>query len=591
MILETIHCPADVKALPAGDVAQLCAEIRAAIVASSAEVGGHVASNLAVVELTVALHRVFDSPTDKIVFDVSHQCYAHKMLTGRAQAFLDPRHYEDVSGFTNPAESAHDHFAVGHTSTAASLACGLAKARDLLGKKHDVVAVIGDGSLSGGLAFEGLDWAAEQGGGMVFVINDNEWSIAPDAGGIYRALAELRATGGACANNPFRALGLDYRYLEDGHDEEALEEALRDLRGCDHPVVLHVHTRKGCGYAPAEADPESWHHVGPFDADAGELAHPAAAERLDYAQLTGDFLLERMAADKSVVAVNAATPYIMGFTPERREAAGAQFVDVGIAEEHAVTYAAALAAAGAKPVLGIYGTFLQRAFDELVHDAALNAAPMTLLVFGCSAFGTADATHLGFFDIPMLGCVPGLTYLAPTCVEEYASMLAWSLDHRGGPVAIRVPAAGCVSRPSFVSADDYAQPAFEVVRAGDAPRAAVLALGSAFALGEKVVSALAEKGIEAALVNPRHATALDEAGTAKLLDAGCREFAVLEDGVADGGFGDRVAAALAARADVRVRRFGLSRVFVDRYDVEELLASCGLNERTIVQTITSDLAE
>ena len=595
MYLERIAGPADVKSLLPSELPALCAEIRRAIVRSSAAVGGHVGSNLAVVELTVALHRVFDSPTDKIVFDVSHQCYAHKMLTGRAHGFTDPDRYDEVAGFTNPAESPHDHFAVGHTSTAASLACGMAKARDLLGRDHNVVAVIGDGSLSGGLALEGLDSAAELGSGVLFVVNDNEWSIAPDAGGIYRGLAELRRTRGASSNNLFRALGLDYRYLEDGNDVQKLVDALTELRGCTKPTVLHVHTRKGLGYAPAEADPEAWHHVGPFDARTGEPARPAKPASRDYAQITGDHLLARMKKDRRIIAVSAATPYIMGFGPERRAAAGDQFVDVGIAEEHAVTYAAALAQSGARPVFGVYGTFLQRSFDELMHDVALNGAPVTILVFGCSARGTTDATHLGIFDIPMLGCVPGLTYLAPTCAEEYLDMLDWSIDRSRGPVAIRVPAAGYVSRPGFSAAQNYALPAMELVRPGDgdpdAPAdVALLALGDAFPLGEKVARALAADGIRAVLANPRQATFVDYDGVARIADSGCRLFVTLEDGVLEGGFGEKVARALAPRGDVRVRCLGLPRAFPDRYDPDELLGACGLTEGAVADLVRSELS-
>lgn len=610
MYLERIAGPADVKALPAEALGALCAEMRDAIVTSSAAVGGHVGPNLAVVELTVALHRVFDSPADRIVFDVSHQCYAHKMLTGRAAAFTDPAAYETASGFTNPGESPHDAFAVGHTSTAASLACGLAKARDLTGGDGNVVAVIGDGSLSGGLAFEGLDWAAEQGGNMIFVVNDNEWSIAPDAGGLYSCLAELRRTRGESPDNYFRSLGLDYRYLEDGHDVLALERALAALKGIDHPVVLHVHTQKGRGYAPAEADPEGWHHVGPFDASTGEKRRRAQAnaideEERDYAQLTGGFLLRRMAVDPTVVGISAATPYIMGFGPERRAAAGKQFVDVGIAEEHAITYAASMAAAGLRPVVGVYGTFLQRAFDELMHDAALNAAPVTILVFGCSIFGTRDATHLGFFDIPMLSCVPGLTYLAPTCAEEYLSMLDWALSRagagersgagaggkkRGGPVAIRVPAACLVNRPSFNPLADYSAPGLDVARRPAGARAAILALGDFYPLGEEACRAASRRGVEVVLANPRRADAVDEEGLDALVDGGVELVVTLEDGCVDGGFGSRVARALSGRADVRVAALGLPKEFRDRYDADALLAERGLTPEAVASLIEDALA-
>ena len=574
MHLEHIGSPEDVRALPASELPALADEIRAAIIESTSVTGGHTGSNLATVELTIALHRVFETPRDKIVFDVSHQSYAHKMLTGRAGAYLDPARYGEVSGFSNPSESEHDLFSMGHTSTSVSLACGLAAARDLAGETYDVVAVIGDGSLSGGLAFEGLDNAAELGSGLIIVVNDNEWSIAPNHGGIYRDLAELRRTRGASPNNVFRSLGLDYRYLEDGHDVAALEAALSELRGTDHPVVLHVHTQKGHGYAPAVANPEGWHHAVPFEVATGTVLPGAKAHPADenYANVTGALLLDWMRTDPRVVAVNAATPYIMGFTPELRERAGRRFVDVGIAEEHAVSFVTGLARSGARPVLGIYATFLQRAYDQLWHDLCLNDVPATILVFGASAFGTTDVTHLGFFDIPMLGTMPRLTYLAPTCIEEYLDMLSWSIEHEGGPVAIRVPVAGGVtSRPDFAQAEDYAH-GFEVLREGS--EVALLALGDFLPLGEKIADALAASGVRATLVNPRLATAPDE----DLLDrlaAGHRVIVTLEDGILDGGFGERCARELAAD-DVRVLCYGLPRAFVDRYGPADLLARCGI---------------
>lgn len=577
MHLEKIASPEDLRRLPLREMPALCDEIRSAIVARCAAVGGHVGPNLGAVELTVALHRVFDSPRDKIVFDVSHQTYAHKMLTGRAGAFLDPERYGDATGFSNPAESEHDLFATGHTSTSVSLACGLAKARDLAGETYDVVAVIGDGSLSGGLAFEGLDAAAELEGGLVVVVNDNEWSIAPNRGGLYDSLAELRRTAGASPLNPFRALGLDYRYLEDGHDVGALEAALRELRGCPRPVVLHVHTRKGAGYPRAERDPEAWHHVGPFDA-ASEAPLPARGSEGGYATLTGEFLSRRMEVDERLVAVSAATPYVMGLTPELRRRAGGRFVDVGIAEGHAVTFSAALARAGARPVLGVYSTFLQRAYDELWHDVCLNSAPVVILVFGASARGTTDATHLGFFDVPMLCGMPGLTYLAPTCSEEYLDMLDWAVRWGKGPVAVRVPAAGVASRPGYARPRSFELGA-EVVREGD--EAAVVALGSAFPLGERTADELlSAHGVRAALVNPRRATSGGDEGLAGLL-AGYRVVVTVEDGVLEGGFGERLAAACARMGGPRVLSYGLPKALPNRYDPDELLAGCGMTPEAI----------
>lgn len=578
MLLTQTTTPEDVKALDRAELPLLCGEIRHAILESSAAVGGHVAPNLGVVELTVALHRVFNSPTDKIVFDVSHQTYAHKALTGRAYTYIDPARYGEASGFANPNESEHDLFAMGHTSTSVSLGCGLAHARDLAGDAYNVITIIGDGSLSGGLAFEGFNNAAELDSNLIIIVNDNDQSIAENHGGLYRNLAELRASNGTCERNVFRAMGLDYRYLDAGNDVLALVDALQELRNIDHPIVLHVSTAKGKGFEPAQSDPERWHHVGPFDMATGRKlcpGHPSEPAPRTYADITGEALSAAIERDPQVVGITAATPYIMGFTPELRAAAGKQFVDVGIAEEHAVTFATALARSGAKPVFGVYGTFLQRAYDELWHDLCLNDAPATILVFGASIFGTTSETHLSFFDISMLGGLPNMRYLAPACMGEYLSMLSWSLDHREHPVAIRVPGIGLVSRPDLAPAEDadYGVARYNVVRQGR--NVAVLALGDFFELGERVANRLAaEYGIEATLVNPRFATELDR----EFLDSLAAEHRVvvtLEDGILDGGWGERVACYLAC-TPVRTRTFGIAKGFPDRYGPNELLAQNGM---------------
>lgn len=578
MLLTQTTTPEDVKALNRAELPQLCDEIRHAILESSAAVGGHVAPNLGVVELTVALHRVFNSPIDKIVFDVSHQTYAHKALTGRAYTYIDPERYGEASGFANPDESEHDLFAMGHTSTSVSLGCGLAHARDLAGDAYNVIAIIGDGSLSGGLAFEGFNNAAELDSNLIIIVNDNDQSIAENHGGLYRNLAELRASNGTCERNVFRAMGLDYRYLDAGNDVLALVDALQELRNIDHPIVLHVSTAKGKGFEPAQSDPERWHHVGPFDMATGRKlcpGHPSEPAPRTYADITGEALSAAIERDPQVVGITAATPYIMGFTPELRAAAGKQFVDVGIAEEHAVTFATALARSGAKPVFGVYGTFLQRAYDELWHDLCLNDAPATILVFGASIFGTTSETHLSFFDISMLGGLPNMHYLAPACMEEYLSMLSWSLDHREHPVAIRVPGIGLVSRPDLAPAEDtdYSAVRYNVVRQGR--DVALLALGDFFELGERVANRLAaEYGIEATLVNPRFATELDR----EFLDSLAAEHRVvvtIEDGILDGGWGERVACYLAC-TPLRARTFGIAKGFPDRYDPNELLAQNGM---------------
>lgn len=588
MLLTQTTTPEDVKALNRAELPQLCSEIRHAILESSAAVGGHVAPNLGVVELTVALHRVFNSPTDKIVFDVSHQTYAHKALTGRAYTYIDPERYGEASGFANPDESEHDLFAMGHTSTSVSLGCGLAHARDLAGDTYNVITVIGDGSLSGGLAFEGFNNAAELDSNLIIIVNDNDQSIAENHGGLYRNLAELRASNGTCERNVFRAMGLDYRYLDAGNDVLALVDALQELRDIDRPIVLHVSTAKGKGFEPAQSDPERWHHVGPFDMATGRKlcpGHPSEPAPRTYADITGEALIAAIERDPQVVGITAATPYIMGFTPELRAAAGKQFVDVGIAEEHAVTFATALARSGAKPVFGVYGTFLQRAYDELWHDLCLNDMPATILVFGASIFGTTSETHLSFFDISMLGGLPNMRYLAPACMEEYLSMLSWSLDHREHPAAIRVPGIGLVSRPDLAPAEDtdYSAARYNVVRQGR--DVAVLALGDFFELGERVANRLAaEYGIEATLVNPRFATELDR----EFLDSLAVEHRVvvtLEDGILDGGWGERVACYLAC-TPLRARTFGIAKGFPDRYDPNELLAQNGMTvENMAAETV------
>lgn len=578
MLLTQTTTPEDVKALNRAELPQLCDEIRRAILESSAAVGGHVAPNLGVVELTVALHRVFNSPTDKIVFDVSHQTYAHKALTGRAYTYIDPERYGEASGFANPDESEHDLFAMGHTSTSVSLGCGLAHARDLAGDAYNVITIIGDGSLSGGLAFEGFNNAADLDSNLIIIVNDNDQSIAENHGGLYRNLAELRASNGTCERNVFRAMGLDYRYLDAGNDVLALVDVLQELRDIDHPIVLHVSTAKGKGFEPAQSDPERWHHVGPFDMATGRKlcpGHPSEPAPRTYADITGEALSAAIERDPQVVGITAATPYIMGFTPELRAAAGKQFVDVGIAEEHAVTFATALARSGAKPVFGVYGTFLQRAYDELWHDLCLNDAPATILVFGASIFGTTSETHLSFFDISMLGGLPNMHYLAPACMEEYLSMLSWSLDHREHPVAIRVPGIGLVSRPDLAPAEDadYGAVRYNVVCQGR--DVAVLALGDFFELGERVANRLtAEYGIEATLVNPRYATELDREFLDSLA-AKHRVVVTLEDGILDGGWGERVACYLAC-TPVRTCTFGIAKGFPDRYDPNELLAQNGM---------------
>ena len=572
MYLEKIESPADVRAIPVDDLPALAGEIRGALIDKLAVHGGHAGPNLGIVETTIALHRVFDSPTDKLVFDVSHQTYVHKMLTGRAWGFTDPARYDDISGYSEPSESAHDHFVIGHTSTSVSLACGLAKGRDLVGDTYNVVAVIGDGSLSGGEAFEGLDWAAELGGNLIVIVNDNEMSIAENHGGLYESLAELRATGGTSPNNYFRTLGLDYRYVEEGNDEQVVEAALAEVRDIDHPVVVHIHTEKGHGFAPAVANKERFHWEGWFDKQTGESLLPTGGEP-DYSELTYQALSAAIEADPRVVVISSATPGVMGFTPERRAAAGKQFVDVGIAEEHAVALASGIAAAGGVPVYGFYGTFIQRGFDQLMQDLCVNGNPAVLLSFCDSARSMNDVTHLGIFDVPEFSAIPGLTYLAPTCKEEYLAMLQWALSQREAPVAIRVPAAGVVSRTDMELGSGETWPlAPEVVACG--ADVALLGLGCAFPIAQEAAAALEAEGASVTLVNPRVASGL-EASFVEELARAHKAIVTVEDGQLEGGFGEKVARQ-AGPTGTRVRCLGIPRGYYDRYDPAELMAACSL---------------
>ena len=572
MYLEKIESPADVRAIPVDELPALAGEIRGALIDKLAVHGGHAGPNLGIVETTIALHRVFDSPTDKLVFDVSHQTYVHKMLTGRAWGFTDPARYDDISGYSEPSESAHDHFVIGHTSTSVSLACGLAKGRDLVGDTYNVVAVIGDGSLSGGEAFEGLDWAAELGGNLIVIVNDNEMSIAENHGGLYESLAELRATGGTSPNNYFRTLGLDYRYVEEGNDEQVVEAALAEVRDIDHPVVVHIHTEKGHGFAPAVANKERFHWEGWFDKQTGESLLPAGGEP-DYSELTYQALSAAIEADPRVVVISSATPGVMGFTPERRAAAGKQFVDVGIAEEHAVALASGIAAAGGVPVYGFYGTFIQRGFDQLMQDLCVNGNPAVLLSFCDSARSMNDVTHLGIFDVPEFSAIPGLTYLAPTCKEEYLAMLQWALSQREAPVAIRVPAAGVVSRADMEPGSGETWPLVpEVVTHG--ADVALLGLGCAFPIAQEAAAALEAEGASVTLVNPRVASGL-EASFVEELARAHKAIVTVEDGQLEGGFGEKVARQ-AGPTGARVRCLGIPRGYYDRYDPAELMAACSL---------------
>lgn len=581
MYIEKIDSPKDVKRLSVGQLNGLAGEIRQALLAKLSAHGGHIGPNLGMVEAAIALHYVFDSPKDKMVYDVSHQSYVHKMLTGRNAAFLDPARYDEVSGYTNPLESEHDFFTVGHTSTSVSLACGLAKARDLKGDAENIIAVIGDGSLSGGEAYEGLSNAGEMGTNLIVVVNDNEMSIAENHGGLYQNLKALRDSDGKAECNFFRALGLDYLYVRDGNDVAALIEVFNRVKNTPRPTVVHIHTLKGRGYALAEADRERFHWGIPFDLATGAPKSEAGAAE-DYGDLTGRFLLERMAKDPMLVAITSGTPAVMGFTPERRKQAGRQFVDVGIAEEHAVALASGIAANGGRPVYGVYSTFIQRCYDQLSQDLCINGNPAVIPVFMGTIAGMNDVTHLGFFDIPLISNIPNMVYLAPTCKEEYFAMLGWAIRQREYPVAVRVPGATVVESGRNFDTDYSELNRYRLTRRGDT--VAVVALGSFYALGEAVTDKLrADAGIDATLINPRYITGVDEQ-MLDVLKADHRIVVTLEDGVLDGGFGEKIARYY-GDSDMRVLNYGVRKEFADRYAVGELLEKNRLTDAQIVEDI------
>ena len=583
MLLEHIQSPADVKKLSLAEMNTLAEDIRTLLIEKLSRHGGHCGPNLGMVEATIALHYVFDSPRDKIVFDVSHQSYPHKMLTGRVTAFLSESHYDDVSGYSEPSESEHDFFVIGHTSTSVSLAGGLAKGRDLRGETGNVIAVIGDGSLSGGEALEGLDWAAELNSNFIIVVNDNQMSIAENHGGLYENLAELRRSHGSCENNLFRAMGLDYVYVDKGNDLSSLIEAFRKVKDTNHPVVVHINTLKGKGYAPAEEDKETWHWTMPFEISTGALKQKNIGE--DYNSLTAAHLLQRMKDDKTVCAITAGTPGIWGWTPARRQEAGKQFVDVGIAEEHAVALASGMAKAGGKPVFGVCSSFLQRAYDQVSQDLCINDNPATLLVLWGSLTSMTDVTHLCHFDIPLLSGIPNLVCLAPTNREEYLAMLDWSLAYDRHPVAIRVPVGEPRSATRPVPTDFSELNKSELVCRGK--DVAILGLGNFFALGEQVSSALKDRGIEATLINPRFISGLDES----LLDSlvsDHRLVVTLEDGALEGGYGEKVARHFGPTS-VKTLCFGARKEFVDRYAPADFFAANHLTVPQIVEDILQSL--
>lgn len=584
MYLEKINGPEDVKKLTDDEMIKLAAEMRSALLKRASIHGGHFGPNFGMVEATIALHYVFDSPKDKIVYDVSHQTYPHKMLTGRKDAYLYQDKYNDVSGYSNPHESEHDFFTIGHTSTSISLASGLAKARNLKGEDGNVIAIIGDGSLSGGEALEGLDYAAELDGNFIIVVNDNDMSIAENHGGMYKNLKKLRDTDGKAECNLFKAMGLDYVYVNEGNNVRALIDAFTKVKDSKKPVVVHINTLKGKGYKPAEEHKEEWHYNGPFDIETGKPLGEMEGE--DYSGVTADYLLKKMKQDKSVVAITSATPTVLGFTKDKRDEAGKQFMDVGIAEETAAAIASGIAVNGGRPVWGVYSTFVQRAYDQISQDICINNSPATIVTFSGSVYGMNDVTHLGLYDIPMLSNIPNLVYLAPTTKEEYLAMLDWSIEQTEHPVAIKLPGGEMVSDGKQITKDFSALNKYEMTQQGK--KVAFIGLGTFYSLAVEAAAELEKKtGVKPTVINPYYITGTDE----QMLEELKKEHDVvvtIEDGILDGGFGEKIAR-FYGDSVVKVLNFGLKKEFPDRYNVDEILKKNHLTKELILTDIMNNL--
>ncbi len=590
MYIEKIKSPAFLKGLNLEELNIVADETRQAVLNRVSKHGGHVGPNLGFVEATVALHYVFDAPKDKLVFDVSHQCYPHKVLTGRASGFLgNVDDMNAISGYSSPAECPeYDNFEVGHTSTSISLATGLQKARDIKGTDENIIAIIGDGSLSGGEAFEGLDEASELGTGIIVIVNDNEMSIAENHGGIYKNLRALRESRGTCEHNWFKAWGFEYKYLEEGNNIEKLIEVFKSVKGTDKPTVVHIHTEKGHGYAPAVANKEAWHWGLPFNFEDGSRPRkndngtiPQTAPQEDYGTLFSDWMLREMKQDKTLIAVTAGTPAAAGFTVDKRKEAGKQHIDMGIAEEQAAAMISGMAKGGLHPVWTVYSTFIQRTYDQIAQDLCINSNPAVINVVGGGVNSMNDITHICLFDIPMLCSIHGLIYLAPTTCEEYFAMLRWAIQQDQKPVAIRVPSNGVVHTSEPVDTEYGYEPKYKVIHKGK--NVAIIAAGSFFQKGENVARLLTEKGINATLVNPRYLNDVDT-DTLEGLKTDHQLVVTLEDGCKDGGFGERIAS-FYGLSDMKVLVGGIKKGLYDRFDVNKLLSDNNLLDEQIVDEI------
>ena len=582
MYLENINGPADVKLLSVPQLDTLAEEIRSALLYKISEYGGHFGPNFGMVEATIALHYIFNSPTDKFVFDVSHQSYPHKILTGRKDAFLNPEKFSEVTGYTEPNESEHDMFTIGHTSTSISMACGLAKARDLMGKHENIIAIIGDGSLTGGEAFEGLNYAKQLHSNLIIVVNDNDQSISDTNGGLKYHLQELRESKGMSSNNMFKALGFDYVYVDEGNSIPPLLEAFSKVKDADHPVVVHIKTLKGKGYAIAEANKEDWHWFPPFYAETGEKRRKMTGENYD--DMVGDYLLKKMKNDPSVCAILAAVPATLGFNKERRDMAGKQFIDVDICEQHALSLAAGIAKNGGKPVVGTFSTFYQRAYDQIAQDICINKMPVTILIRNGSIWAGNDVTHTGWLDMAAFANIPNMVYLCPTNSEEYFAMLDWSIEQNEHPVCIRIPRNG-VHHVTTPVEKDYSNLNKNLVTI-KGEKVAIFAVGDFFQIGEELATAIKEQlGFQPTLINPRYVAGLDEDLLNKLTPDHSTVI-TLEDSILDGGYGQKIASFYGS-SDMKVLNYGLKKEYLDGYKASEVIREYGITTEEIIRKLDS----
>ena len=579
-ILKKVNGPEDVKKLNAEELNILAADIRDALFNRLTKIGGHFGPNFGMVEAEIALHYVFNSPHDKFVFDVSHQSYPHKMLTGRKNGYIDDSCFKDDSGYTNPEESEHDLFNIGHTSTSISLASGLVKARDLKGGNENVIALIGDGSLTGGEALEALDFAgSEIHSNFIIIVNDNQQAIAECHGGICKHLDELRKTKGSAENNFFKTLGLDYIYEENGNDIQAMIKVLQKVKDIDHPIVLHINTQKGKGYKLAEDNREAWHWCLPFDKATGKPTISFGSGE-NYTTLARDYIMNKAQKDKDFVVITPAMPMTAGLTPDLRQKLGEQYVDTGIAEEHAVAMASGIAKAGGKPLVVTNSTFIQRTYDQVSQDVCINNNPVTILLNYTSFDGLTDVTHLGIFTIAAFANIPNLIMLAPSSKEEYLNMLDWSVEQNKHPVMILIPGNEITSRAADKNYD--AINTFKIEQSGE--KVAILALGDFYQRGEELATQVEKKlGFKPTLINPRFASGIDEA-MLQNLPKNHQLIITLEDGILDGGFGQKIAAFYGA-SDIKVKNYGLQKVFYDRYNPQDLLRQLGMTSEQIIEDI------